>query len=633
VWLPIAGRAEVPSVAEDRSTAGDEWFRSREVEWLQLHARLRTGRTIDAARSQLQVLLAQDAAASETARERQRRPRAPSLNTVAANGRLPLGRFPEISAGMMTATFLVFVIACVNIATLRLARAAARQREVGLRLCLGASRGRIVQELLIESLVLSAAGGLLGTLFAWTTARGLLAAGVLPATHDPALLVRALTPNGVIIAVAISLSLLSVLIFGLGPALRASRLDLLTSIKTQLSPMGPRLSLNRTGGALVVVQVVLCLMLLLAAAQLLRGSVRAVTIDPGFNKQQVLAVYPSLRMAGYDSARRREFFRALSERVHQLPSMHMASGWLPVVTRAGAIVTVSNSTGSDTRQADGHLNIVSSAFFDVLEIPIIRGRAFTDAETRRRAEVAVVSETTARTLWPDQDALGRRFTIEQARNNGFPRTSVVVIGVARDAQVVQLGEIPEVFVYLPGENANGALLIRPSGDRGVAAAQVRALARAIDPNLMIDTPTLWESIEDSNTFLQQARVAAALTAALGALALLLSAVGLFGLMAYSVAQRTREIGVRIALGARRLDVVSMIIGRGLRLVSIGLVLGLGAGAACSRVMSSLLFGLGAFDVMAFGGVTLLLLAVALAACYLPARRASNVDPLVALRQE
>jgi predicted permease len=632
VWLPIAARSGLPSVAEARSTAGDDWFRSREVEWLQLHARLRAGRGIDAARAEMRFLLGQDAG-SGTAREPQDQRRAPTLETIAASGWLPLGRFPEISAGMMTATLLVFVIACVNIATLRLARAAARQREVGLRLCLGASRGRILQELVVESLVLSAAGGLLGTVFAWTTARGLLAAGALPATHDSALLLRALTPNGVIIAVAVSLSLFSVLIFGLGPALRASRLDLLTSIKAQLSPMGPRLSLNRSGSALIVVQVVLCVVLLVAATQLLRASIRAVTIDPGFNKQQVFTLYPSFKMAAYDSARRREFYRAFSERMHQLPDIHMANGWLPVVTRAGAIVTVSNEVSSDTTQASGHLNIVSSSFFKVLEIPIIRGRAFTDAEMRARAEVAVVSEMTAWKLWPDQDALGQRFAIEQARSDGFPRTSVVVIGVARDAHVVQVGEIPDVFVYLPGESDSGALLIRASGNRDVAAAQVRALVRSIDPNLMVATPTLWESIEDSNAFLQRARVAAVLTAALGALALLLSAVGLFGLMAYSVAQRTREIGVRIALGARRLDVIAMIIGRGLRLVSIGLAVGLAAGAACSRIMSSLLFGLGAFDVIAFGGVTLLLVSVALAACYLPARRASNVDPLLALRQE
>ena len=632
LWLPLAMRGAMPTVYfEDVAPEERDWYGAREFPWLTLHARLNPGTTAVQARSEMNVLLAQlDTGSSDGPK--------PSIGVYPINEIKHENELWGLMALVMGASGLVLLIACFNIANMQLARAISRQKEIGVRLCLGAGRWRLVRQLLTESLLLAGAGGVAGVLLAWWSLNLFLS--VVLARYgggDVTRLAFDLTPDWRVLAFSFGVALLSGIAFGLVPALRATQPDLIGVIKSEGANATGRSSRSGLSSALVVAQLSICLVLLIPAGLLLRSVQRVLATDPGFAANKLISVGYSLELSGYDDARAKMFQQQLIARLAALPGVQSVS--LDREFDGRAVVTLLDQASNPRKQfSDVPVEAIPATYLETIGTPILAGRNFTFDEVNAKAAVAIVSESTARNLWPAESPLGKLVRLEEPERNGGSRvlySSAQVIGVARDNQMFRVGQIPPTFFYLPGETpgeSDTTLLVRTSEDAAALKQVVRRETYALEPVLRLFISTFDENIaKDSSVVSAQAASHGATF--LGTLALLLASVGIYGVMAWSVVQRTREIGIRMALGAQSYNVLALVLRQGMKLVLLGIAIGVPASLAAAQLLKSMMFGLSAADALTIGAVTTLLIGVTLIACYLPARRATHVDPVETLRHE
>ncbi len=531
---------------------------------------------------------------------------------------------------LLCAVIAVLLISCANVANLLLARATVRGHEIAVRAALGAGRGRIIQQLLTESLVIAVIGGAFGILLAFWGTKALLALApsTLPRVSGVQIDLR-------ILLLSLGASLLCGMIFGLVPALTASKTNLVSSLKeseAKDTASGTRLWLRRT---FVVAEVAIALVLLISAGLLVRSFSKVLDVKPGFDAQDVLTLRMSLPNAQYDKMTKvAAFYDNVIARVSSLPGVIHAGAAYQTPFTPGADNSVFSIRGRQANPGDppphADYAFVSSDYFKTIGLPILKGRDFQPSDMRAGNyfapnSVAIIDEELAKRFWPNGDALGGGISW----SNTGPYATVV--GICATAQLKDLTEEAKGTFYLPAYVGLSTLVVRTNGDPRALTAAIREQVLAVDPNQPVyDVKTMDERVAVT---LETRRFAVVLLSVFGALALVLAAIGLYGVLAFAVSQRTREIGIHMALGARARDVLLMVIRQGMSLVIAGVVFGVAGAFALTRLMRSLLFEVGPTDSLTFVLVSLLLAAVGFIACYVPARRATKVDPLVALRYE
>ena len=539
----------------------------------------------------------------------------------------PYRKTVATSLGLLgTAVGIVLMIACFNVTNLLLARSTGRQREMAVHLAIGAGRARLMRQLATEGLVLSTLGGGMGLLVAVLTSE--IIAGLPLPFRFPLLLESGIDLRVIVFALLVSLP--AGVLFALAPARAALSVNLTSALKVDPGS-GVRLRRLSMRNALMITQAALSVVLLVGAGLFLRTLANAraadVTAEPG----KVLMTSLNVAARKYPEPRGQAFYQQLLARIEALPGVHHTALVMvvPMGGRRGgtnvSISTTDNPLEKRTVQVDW--NVISPSYFETVGIPLVRGRAFTDYDRGGAPAVAIVNEQWAWHFWPGQDPLGMRFEVEQRR-------TVQVVGVVRDGKFRNYRAAIGPCFYEPlAQSYSGRmnLEVRTAGEPLLLAGPVRREVQALDKELRISEMATLESYRDAG--LGQERMIAALLSGLGALALALAAIGIYGVMSFLVAQRRREIGIRIALGGRRGEVLRMVMGQGLALMMIGLVFGLAAAVVTGRFITSLLYGVRPVDPRTFVTIVVVLAATALLACYIPARRATKVDPMEALRNE
>lgn len=614
---PEAGRASDPIANR---------FKERDSHWLSVFARLNPGVSREQAATELSTVARHVAEAyrgkadAETLRSVQLLSMSGGMDPRDQQEALPL-------AGIVIAVVaLVLLIACANIASLLLARAAVRRRETAVRQALGASRSRLVRQWLTESVLLGVAGGALGLLLAWWANQLLISY-----LQTTPLATLELGLDYRVLAFTLIVSIATGIIFGLAPALQASRLDIVTALKSEGS--WQQTGRSRLRAVFVTAQLTLSVVLLIGAGLFIRSLQSANRIDPGFRVDRALTVPINLGLLRYNETAGSNFYRDLLSRVQKQPGVERASlvRFQQLGFSFAQYQVIGEGSGAESADegVDVGFNVVGPNYFKTMETPLLRGRDFAETDRKGSPGVVVINETLAGMLWPHDEALGKRLSV-----GGREGPFLEVVGVARDGKYRSLGETARPYVYQPvlqSYDPKMTLVVRTTGEPQALAPAVREQIRALDPKLPItDVKTFRDQLDLS---LFPSRVAAWTLGGFGVLALLLAAIGIYGVVSYSVAQRTQEIGVRMALGARRKDVLRLVLGQGLFVIAFGLAVGLLLAFASTRLISGFLYGVGATDLLTFCGVPLLLGTVALGASYIPAWRATKVDPLVALRHE
>ena len=520
----------------------------------------------------------------------------------------------------------VLLIACANVANLLLVRAAGRQKEIALRTALGAGRFRIVRQMITESVLLALAGGALGTLLAVWGVELLvkLSAGSIPPTAQVRI-------DATVLGFTLLISVLTGVLFGLAPALRTMKLNLSESLKEGGRTGSEGAQRNRIRSVLVVLESAIAVVLLIGAGLLVRSLIQLQNVSPGFDAHNVLTMRLDLPEQKYSTPDKAgNFFEQLEIRIGSLPGVESVGliSELPLSGQPNDMpYTVEGRPPVSIDQAfDDDFRRVNRQYFSALRIPLSRGRNFTEQEVRQSAKVVIISDLLARQVFPNEEPIGKRLIMAMG-NEPFE-----IIGIVGDIRHRTLESVPAAAMYLPTYGSPWMnIVIRTKGDPTSLSAAVRKEVRTIDPDQPVAAVKTMEDWVD--TAVAAPRYRTALLALFALVALLLASTGIYGVMSYSVSQRTHEIGVRMALGARQLDVLKLVVRQGMTLVVVGVGVGLVGAIALTRVMSTLLFGVTAKDPVTFVVVAALLTLVAFVACYLPARRATKVDPLVALRYE
>src|SRR5215213_10288737 len=621
-WVPISMSEELrrnPGILNERG-----------AHWMNVIGRLKPGVSIAQASAEMSAIAARLNQAYPDYR----------ANTTQAKVMTEVeGRFEEDSAVFKSAgaiamaiVGLILLIACANVANLMLARAAARRKEIGIRLALGANRARLIRQLLTESMLLSVLGCGLGLLLAfWVTD---LMQGFVPVLeYNIVNNFFSLDSRALIFTLVISLG--TGLIFGLAPAWHSSNPDVVPVLKgdPEAASRGKRRSFTLRN-TLVVAQVSLSLVVLVCGGLFIKSFRKAQTMDPGFDNRNGLLLSLSPTLIGYEEEQARGFYGQVIERVSHVPGVEAAA-----FTRTLPLGDSSNSSGPILKEGETLArgtagrnimnNVVSAGYFKTMQISFVEGRDFDDRDQPKTQRVIIINQQMAQTLWPGESAVGKRIFI-----GAESKEPLEVVGVVKTGKYRNLAEDPKPFYYYAmGQRrpTTMALVIRGSADPHSLVGAIRGQIQALDRRVPIFAI---KTMEEHMTYaLWAPSMAATFSLAFGVLAILLSAVGLYSVMAYVVSQRTREVGIRMALGADRGDVMKMITRQGMRLAAIGVGIGLVLSLALAQVLSSLLIGVSGYDVTTFILVPVLLSTVALLACYLPARRATKVDPLVALRYE
>jgi predicted permease len=631
IRVPVMMKAEMDPVG-----AGFSYnFTSRRGRWVNVYGRMKPGVTVQQVKAQLQPYFHQMLEMEVREKELSGTPaevRAAFLTMwmepiEAGKGDSNLRRqFSSALLVLMAIVGLVLLIACANVANLLIARATARQKEIAVRLALGASRGRIVGQLLVESLLLAGAGGIAGLILAVWMDQALLA--FLPKGDSP--LTLSTVPDWRILAFTLAVSLLTGVIFGLIPALQATRPQLARTLKDQVGSIagGTAVALRKT---LVAAQVMLSLLLLIGAGLFVRSLKNLKSVDPGFHTSNLIEFSVDPTRNAYKPERSLDFYRQLRENLDAIPGVE-SSAFCVIPVLAGNewdnSMEVEGYQHKPTETPDPHMQFATPDFFKTMQIPLLNGRDFRMTDARGAPKVAIVNEQFARRYFPRGDAVGRH--ISQG-----PKLDTEIIAVVRNTKYESMrDEIPEE-VYLPIQQVNFVIgvmaYVRTSRQPEQAFSSVRQTVNQLDPNLPVsDMKTLEAQQEES---LITERLVATLSSAFGVLATLLAAIGLYGVMAYMVAQRTREIGVRMALGAASSDVVWLVMKEVLLLAGIGIAVGLPAAYGLTRFAKSQLYGIQPNDVFTVAIATAAIAIVAIGSGYIPARRATLVDPMRALRWE
>jgi putative ABC transport system permease protein len=593
----------------------------RQVQYFEAVARLRSGVTLDQANSDLRRI------GERLVREQQNTREADSAQAIPLQESL-VGDVRAALLILFGAVGFVLLIACANVASLLLARGTARRREFAVRTALGAGRVRLVRQLLTESLVLAAAGGVLGLLVAYWGVQALVA--MAPASI-PRLADVGVDPRVMIFAVAVSLFV--GVLFGIAPAFHSARGEVTSALKDGGRTGTAR---TRTQRLLVVGEVALALVLLIGAGLMLTSLARLRAVDPGFTVSSLIVVGVPLPQARYDNAAQARFYTQLFERLREDPTTVRSALTFPTpfggANAAGGYTVEGVTPAPRADRPVAQLGSVTPGYFQTMGIPLLRGRDVELTDARDRPSVAVINQTMAEREWSGQDPIGKRISIGGDPKD--PASYLTIIGVVADSKRADLQAGPQPAVYLPHAQFTlpyMGVVVRSDTGEAVVANAVRAAVRGLDADLPVERVETLERILHRAT--GQPRFRASLIAAFAGAALVLAAIGLYGLISYTVAQRTPEIGVRLALGATPAQVGRLVLGQGMALAGAGVVLGLIAAVATTRLLEGLLFSISATDPGVYTVLAAVLLAIAALACYVPARRAMRVDPMTALRAE
>jgi putative ABC transport system permease protein len=586
----------------------------------QIIATLRPGSTIAQVAGELENF-----ARRSTAR-RATNPESLSIRVVSLSEASPGAE--KLRAPLLTLQFgvlFVLLIAAVNLANLLLAQNTERRQEFTIRLALGAGPGRLIRQLLLESLLLGALGSALGLIFAYW--------GLSAIRSDIPARIAAMAPveiNGPVLLLTLGVSLLTSLAFGLGPAILASRQEILGSLKSNAAGVSADLGRRRLSRALMTGEVALAAALLIVSGLMIRSFLNLTREDPGFNPDHALAITISLPSAGSEvGADLAGYFDEAISRIKAEPGVTAVGGvrFPPLVgyNPGTRFIIEGSASGAASALPKAEFQPITPGYFEAMGIPLLRGRGFTDAEMKAAPEAAIVNLSMAKKHWPDGNPVGQRIRLQ---GENVPDGSLTIVGVVGDVKQNGLHTTPRPEIFLPLRRPTMTLMVRSSVNPSSLFPSLRSKIEQLDATAAVSMKTMEQAVEDS---LDKRRSMARLLGVLGATALLIAALGIYGVVSYLVSQRTREIGLRMALGAAAPDIRRMIQQQAMKLVLFGLGSGLVLSFALSRLMSNLLYGVTAIDPLTLGVVTVLLMMVAMAACYFPARRATRVDPITALR--